>query len=228
MSISSAQDVGSLESAGQGWSWTVDPLDRWSVVPADRSESFEVIDAWEHKAADNVLAGITPTIAEALASGGTFPAEDREQLVRRVVASVEHVRTFAENVPSGTRVVALTGIRGRGPVPVLANVSISEPGTSDDELMEVLGATGGNPVNPPSVEYLELPDGDGIRVTRLDLDTANGQAWLTVGLARRTEHPDAVADTVVVWRTRDLTIAEPMLDELDELLSAVRVMRSNS
>lgn len=228
MSISSVPDVGPVETIDEGWSWTVDPLDRWSIVPADRSESFEVVDAWEHEAADNVLAGITPTIAEALGPNGTFPAENREQLVRQVVASVENVRTFAENVPPGTRVVALTGIRGRGPVPVLANVSISEPGTSDDELMEVLGATGGNPMDPPNVEYLDLPDGDGIRVTRLDLDTANGEAWLTVGLARRTEHPDAVADTVLVWRTRDLTIAEAMVDELDELLSAVRIMRSES
>ena len=40
--------------------------------------------------------------------------------------------------------------------------------------MQVLGATGGNPVNAPNIEYLDLPDGDGIRVTRteIDLDSA--------------------------------------------------------
>jgi hydroxymethylpyrimidine/phosphomethylpyrimidine kinase len=65
-----------------------------------------------------------------------------------------------------------------------------------------------------------------MRVTRLDLDPENGGAWVSVCLGRRTEHADAVVDTVLQWRSQDLLHGPAMTELLDELLPAVRILRS--
>ncbi|WP_036969922.1 hypothetical protein, partial [Promicromonospora kroppenstedtii] len=122
--------------------------------------------------------------------------------------------------------VAALGVLGRGPVPVLVAVGASDPADPDDGLLAALGATGGNPVSPPTVEYPDLPDGDGVRVTRLDVGEFSGGGWLSIGLGRRTEHDDVVVDTVLVWRSQDLMLGAAMLELLDELLAAVRVVRT--
>ena len=93
----------------------------------------------------------------------------------------------------------------------------------DDDLMAALGATGGYPAAPPAVEYPDMPDGDGVRVIRLDIGEETGGAWMSVGLGRRTEHPDAVVDTVLVWRTQDLLLGTAMVELLDQLMPAVRI-----
>jgi hypothetical protein len=49
-----------------------------------------------------------------------------------------------------------------------------------------------------------------------------------VGLGRRTDHSDAVVDTVLVWRTQDVLLGAAMVDLLDELLPAVRVTRGEA
>jgi hypothetical protein len=92
--------------------------------------------------------------------------------------------------------------------------------------MTALGATGGTPVAPPRIEHVDLPDGDGMRVTRLDLDPVSGGAWVSVCLGRRTEHADAVVDTVLQWRSQDLLQVPAMTQLLDELLPTVSILRS--
>jgi hypothetical protein len=126
----------------------------------------------------------------------------------------------------GHRVVAVLGVLGRGPVPVLVAVGASDPADPDDGLLAALGATGGNPAAPPHVEYPDLPDGDGVRVTRLDVGGLSGSGWLSIGLGRRAERDGVLLDTVLVWRSQDLMLGAAMLELLDELLPAVRITRT--
>ena len=80
--------------------------------------------------------------------------------------------TFADEAAPGARVVAVVGLLDRGPVPVLVTVGMGDPDESGRRAHDGARCDGGNPVNPPNIEYPELPDGDGIQVTRLDLDQA--------------------------------------------------------
>ncbi|MCF4121049.1 hypothetical protein L1785_08645 [Antribacter sp. KLBMP9083] len=226
MSTTSTQGAGTTEADGQAWSWTVDPVAGWVVVPSTTSESPEVISSWESDVVEAVLGSVEPGTPEGSDGGVVLSDEDRALLRQNVGLAVANLLKFADHVAPDARIAALVGLEDRGPVPVVVSVVMGEPGASDDTLLEVLGATGGNPVNPPNIEYFELPDGDGIRVTRLDLDQATGGVWLSVGVGRRTEHPDAVVDTVLLWRTQDIITVEAVGEALDELLPAVRVTRS--
>ena len=236
-----------------GWSWRVEPPDNWIVVPALATEDAEDVAAWEREALGAVRESLrTQYDADALG----LPAEDddeptapakfaksvehpdpaepvelddagRAALDRAAAESVANLRAFADGMAAeGHRVVAALGVLGRGPVPVLVAVGASDPADPDDGLLAALGATGGNPVSPPTVEYPDLPEGDGVRVTRLDVGEFSGGGWLSIGLGRRTEYDDVVVDTVLVWRSQDLMLGAAMLELLDELLPAVRVVRA--
>jgi len=208
-----------------GWTWRVDPPDRWLVVPATGLDVPDDIARWERGATAVVRRSVEPVPDE---SGETVELDDagRADLDQLAADSVANLRAFADGVaPGGNRVVAALGVMGNGPVPVLVAVSVSDPAAPDDGLMAALGATGGSPAAPPNVEHLDLPDGDGVRVVRLDLDE-EGSGWMSVAVGRRVEHHDAVVDTVLVWRTVDLFLVAAMVELLDQLLPAVQITRS--
>lgn len=216
----------SAHTAGVGeLSWTIDPPEGWAVVPAIGTETPDVISAWEHEATE----ALRTSFEEQAPEGYDLSDDDRAAVLEAVTASIANLRAQADGVAGdGERVVAAFGLPDRGPVPVLVAVGMSDPGEPDDALLAALGAKGGGtPLNPPTVEYLDLPDGDGVRVSRLDI-AADGGAWLSVGLGRRTEYPDAVVDTVLIWRTQDLFAVPHLMDALDGLLAAVTITRSDS
>ncbi len=233
-----------------GWTWRVEPPESWIVVPALATEDADDVAAWEREALAAVRESLrTQYEAQPAESSEPQPAQPAEPaepaepvepaqpgelddagraaLDRAAAESVANLRAFADGMAAeGHRVVAALGVLGRGPVPVLVAVGASDPADPDDGLLAALGATGGNPVSPPTVEYPDLPDGDGVRVTRLDVGGFSGGGWLSIGLGRRTEHDDVVVDTVLVWRSQDLMLGAAMLELLDELLPAVRITRT--
>lgn len=214
---------GGIEIAG--WTWWIDPPAGWLVVPATGLDEPEGITWWEREARAVVRESVEPRPDE---SGEAPELDDamRAELDQLAADSVANLRAFADGVASGaSRVVAALGVMGNGPVPVLVAVGVSDPAEPDDGLMDALGATGGEPVSPPNIEHLDLPEGDGMRVVRLDVDEA-GSGWMSVAVGRRVEHPDAVVDTVLVWRTLDLFLVAAMVELLDELLPTVQITRS--
>jgi hypothetical protein len=212
--------------AGEGWTWQVAPPEGWLLVPTTATLPPDLLAAWELE-----VAGL---VRSSLFDDGPEPESDEDpdgvlDAVRDRVAaeSVANLRAFADGViDGGALVVATFRVPDSAPVPVLATVGIESADDPGDDLMTALGATGGNPVAPPKIEYLDLPDGDGMRVTRLDLDPETGGAWVSVCLGRRTEHADAVVDTVLQWRSQDLLHGPAMTELLDELLPAVHIIRS--
>lgn len=214
-----------------GWTWRVDPPEGWLVVPAAGIEAAEDIARWERDATAAVRESFeqAPDEPASHESGGPRQPDDADgaRLDQLAADSVTNLRAFADGMaPDGHRVVAALGLLGNGPVPVLVAVGISDPAHPDDGLMDALGATGGDPAGQPRVEHLDLPDGDGMRVVRLDVDEATGASWLSISVGRRVEHPDAVVDTVLVWRTVDLFLAAVMAELLDQLLPTVQITRS--
>ena len=209
-----------------GWTWIVDPPEGWLVVPATPFDVPGDIARWEQGATAAVRQSLEPVPDE---SGETVELDDdgRAGLDQLAAETVSNLRSFADGVgPTGSRVVAALGVQGNGPVPVLVAVSVSDPDDPDDGLMAALGATDGNPATTPSVQHLDLPDGDGVRVIRLDVDEVTGTGWLSVAVGRRVEHPDVVVDTVLVWRTVDLFLTAVMVERLDQLLPTVQITRS--
>lgn len=212
-------------AVGGDWNWTIDPPQGWLVVPAAATESPEAISAWEQEVTEYVRASFEQDVPE----GWDLSDDDRAQILETVTESITSLRALADGAAGdGDRVVAAFGVADRTPVPVLVAVGMSDPGEPDGSLLEALGAKGGGaPLSPPSVEYLDLPDGDGVRVSRVDIDK-DGGAWMGLGLARRTEYPDAVVDTVLFWRGQDLFVVPLMLERLDELLPTITITRSDS
>lgn len=211
--------------AAHGWTWTVDEPEGWALVPTADAVPPELLETWEREITEVVRVSFDDGPVE------TTDAETLEALdalrERVAVESVAGLRAFAEGVlDAGALVVATFRVPDSAPVPVLVTVAIEPPGDPGDDLMTALGATGGHPVAPPKVEHVDLPDGDGMRVTRLDLDPVSGGAWVSVCLGRRTEHADAVVDTVLQWRSQDLLHGPAMTELLDELLPAVSIVRS--
>jgi hypothetical protein len=226
MTMQSKDASGSLEVAG--WTWRVDPPEDWLVIPATGLDGPDNVARWERGVPVVVRESFDPVPDE---SGVRVELDDdaRAGLDQLAADSVVNLRAFADGMaPAGHRVVGALGVLGRGPVPVLVAVGVSVPGAPGDALMEALGATGGHPAGPPNVEHLVLPEGDGVRVVRLDLDDETGTVWMTVTVGRRVEHTDAVVDTVLVWRTVDLLLGAAMVGRLDELLPAVRIERSGT
>jgi hypothetical protein len=211
--------------AADGWTWTVDEPEGWVLVPTTDAVPPELLETWEREITEVVRVSFDDGPVE------TTDAETVEALdalrQRVAVESVANLRAFAEGVvDAGALVVATFRVPDSAPVPVLVTVGIEPLDDPGDDLMTALGAIGGNPVAPPKIEHVDLPDGDGMRVTRLDLDPENGGAWVSVCLGRRTEHADAVVDTVLQWRSQDLLHGPAMTELLDELLPTVSILRS--
>jgi hypothetical protein len=211
---------------GQAWTWTIEPPEGWLVVPSTATEPADAVRAWESEAVEALLESFLPDTAGE--PDGSEPDADQVAMVRRsLTQTVESLVTLADEAATeGARAMAGVGLLDRGPVPVLVTVGMGDPDESDDVFLTVLGAKGGSPVSPPSIEYPELPDGDGIKVTRVDIDEATGGAWVTVAAGRRTEFPDAVVDTALVWRSQDLVLVPTVLDAIVDLLPAVKIIRS--
>lgn len=216
--------------AREGWTWQVAPPEGWLLVPTTATLPPDLLAAWELEVAGLVRSALFDDGPEPEAESGADDDPDGvlDAVRDRVAAeSVANLRAFADGVvEGGALVVATFRVPDSAPVPVLATVGIEPLGDPGDDLMTALGATGGNPVAPPKIEHVDLPDGDGMRVTRLDLDPDNGGAWVSVCLGRRTEHADAVVDTVLQWRSQDLLQGPAMTELLDELLPAVSILRS--
>jgi hypothetical protein len=216
--------------AGEGWTWQVDPPEGWLLVPTTETLPPDLLAAWELEVAGLVRSSLFDDGpgAEDRSDPGEDPDGVLDAVRDRVAAeSVANLRAFADGViDGGALVVATFRVPDSAPVPVLATVGIEPLGDPGDDLMTALGATGGSPVAPPRIEHVDLPDGDGMRVTRLDLDPENGGAWVSVCLGRRTEHADAVVDTVLQWRSQDLLQGPAMTELLDELLPTVSILRS--
>jgi hypothetical protein len=216
--------------AREGWTWQVDPPEGWLLVPTTATLPPDLLAAWELEVAGLVRSSLFDDGPEP--GGQSDAGEDPDAVLdavrdRVAVESVANLRAFADGViDGGALVVATFRVPDSAPVPVLATVGIEPLDDPGDDLMTALGATGGHPVAPPKIEHVDLPDGDGMRVTRLDLDPENGGAWVSVCLGRRTEHADAVVDTVLQWRSQDLLHGPAMTELLDELLPAVRILRS--
>ena len=212
------------------WTWTIEPPDGWLVVPSTATEPADAVRAWQGEVADALLESFLPegaTGPDGPDPDGD-PGVDHVAMVRSSLAqTVGSLVTFADEAATeGARVMAGVGLLDRGPVPVLVTVGLGDPDESDDVFLTVLGAKGGNPVSPPSIEYPDLPDGDGITVTRVDIDEATGGAWVSVAAGRRTEFPDGVVDTALVWRSQDLVLVPTILDVIVDLLPAVKIIRS--
>jgi len=217
---------------GRAWTWTIEPPAGWLVVPSTATEPAEAIGAWQGELVELLLGSFLPGSPDG--ADGTDGADAAEpdagqvETVRRsLTQTVASLVTFADEAATeGARAMAGLGLLDRGPVPLLVTVGMSDPAEPDDVLMTVLGVTGGNPVSPPSIEYPELPDGDGVQVTRIDIDETTGGAWVTVAAGRRTELPDMVVDTALVWRSQDLVLVPTILEKIVGLLSAVKITRS--
>lgn len=211
--------------AANGWTWLVDEPEGWLLVPTTDALPSELLATWEREITEVIRASFDDAPEE---QADDETGEALNALRERVaVASVANLRAFADGVIDAGAVVAATfRVPDSAPVPVLVTVGIEPPDDPGDHLMTALGATGGHPVAPPKIEHVDLPDGDGMRVTRLDLDPETGGAWVSVCLGRRTEHPDAVVDTVLQWRSQDLLQGPAMTELLDELLPAVSITRS--
>lgn len=225
-------DASSVHAAGlPGWSWTVDPPEGWLVVPSTVTEPAEMVAEWEREVTVLVRDLFEEQAGEPGQPGEAAEPNGAERVLLDQLAtdSVANLRAFADGMaPDGHRVAAALGVMDNGPVPVLVAVGVSDPAEPDDGLMAALGATGGEPAMSPNIEHLDLPDGDGVRVTRLDVDGLTGGAWISISVGRRVEHADAVVDTVLVWRSMDLFVAAAMGELLDELLPAVHVTRSET
>ncbi len=208
------------------WTWTIEPPDGWLVVPSTATEPADAVRAWESEVVEALLESFLPE--GATGPDGPDPDADHVAMVRSSLAqTVGSLVTLADEAATeGARAIAGVGLLDRGPVPVLVTVGMGDPDESDDVFMTVLGAKGGNPVSPPGIEYPELPDGDGIKVTRVDIDEATGGAWVSVAAGRRTEFPDGVVDTALVWRSQDLVLVPTILDVIVDLLPAVKIIRS--
>ncbi|WP_125777325.1 hypothetical protein [Antribacter gilvus] len=204
------------------WSWSVevDP-GRWLVVPQEAPAPWvaAVVAATRETIAAFVTEQTGPEGPDALGS---------PEITRMCEEAVANLCAFADGVGPGGGVVAAVGLLDRTPVPVLVAVDVAEDGAEPADLLALCGASGGSPVEDPRVEHLDLPDGDGVRVVRLDVGERSGDVWASVALGRRVEHPDAVIDTLLVWRTTDLVLLPAMVELLDELLAAVHVARSDA
>jgi hypothetical protein len=185
------------------WSADVAPP-AWLRVPADADAEWK--------------AGAAVLVASTLVGPSPDSVEPDPEVVRELSEeSIDLLVEFAAAVEPGDAIVAALGVMGRTPVPVHVAVAPHDPRDPAD-LLAACGATGGDPLDPPFVERFDVPDGDAVRVVRVDRGP-DGAVWATACLGRRTD----VADTVLVWRTTDLDLLAVMPDRLDALLDAIRV-----
>lgn len=130
-------------------------------------------------------------------------------------AALATLLDFRAGLGEGQWLVASLVVPGNWPLPVVVTVGLAEGGTA--ELLELAGATGGLPIEPPAVD--ELPEhvgGEGPVVIRYDLDD-DGAIWATVTAVRRADG----IDTHVRWRTADLALVPVFAPVVVDLLAAV-------
>jgi len=188
------------------WSLTVE-LPDWLAIPARPFDEA----AWR-----DAITVILSTIAEidaglAGAEGAPTPGTPLD-----LPAALDNLVDFAASLPDDRRLVAGLGVAGRWPLPVIVRVWASTG--NDDDLLDAAGARGGLPIEQPTVEYLPEELGDGIRVTRFDLDD-DGAVWASVSCARRADG----VDTVLLWRTTELDLIPLFSGQLEALLENVLV-----
>ena len=133
-----------------------------------------------------------------------------------VDAAIDTLLEFSESLPEDYRLVAFLGLQDAWPLPVV--VTVTAAGDDPQDLLAAAGARGGQPIELPIVDYLPDELGDGIRVTRFDLDES-GAVWATVTCARREDD----VDTILTWRTNRLDLVPRFSPVLESLLGAVRV-----
>lgn len=130
--------------------------------------------------------------------------------------AVDTLLEFRASLDGDERLVAALTVPNRWPLPVIVSVGLADE--SGPDLLELAGATGGAPSDPPAVD--ELPEdvgGEGPVVTRFDVDD-EGVIWATVCAVRRQDG----VDTRVLWRTRELDVVPVFAPEVVALVGRVR------
>jgi hypothetical protein len=179
-------------------------LPEWLLVPPT------VTDEWRTAVCD-VFDTIT-RVERALPEEGRM-FEDGMVIDAR--AAVEQLVRMAGDLDGDDRLVASLVVPNRWPLPVIVSVGAADP---EADLLDLAGATGGLPIDAPTVD--ELPPevgGEGPVVTRFDL-ADDGAIMATVCCLRRADG----VDTRVLWRTSDLAVVPILLPSLVELVGAVR------
>lgn len=184
------------------WSLDID-VHEWIIVPssaldaaqwrADVTTVFELLAETEEKIADG-----QPL------NGGTLDIE----------LALDTLLEFSAALDEGSMLVAGIGLLGSWPLPVIVDVSATA--TDPGDLLDAAGARGGLPVDPPVVD--DVSGGDGIRVTRLDLDD-DGAIRAQVSCARRADG----ADVVLTWCTSQLELVPQFSPLLEEFLAHVTI-----
>jgi hypothetical protein len=182
------------------WSLDIEPFD-WITVPAAPAD----VDEWR--------ADVT-TIFELLSDADEEVVDDLPLVgdTLDIELALDTLLAFSAALGDDLLLVAGLGLAGNWPLPVIVDVSA----TADDpgDMLDAAGARGGLPVSAPTVD--DVAEGDGIRVTRLDLDD-DGAVWAQVSCARRRDG----VDVVVTWRTSHLELVPRFAPLLEQLLSRV-------
>lgn len=199
---------------GPTWSLELE-LPTWMAVPAAPSDELQ----WRADATRLfILLGemdeAMPADLRVLSERRGFDADSRKNALDALLET-------AAALPEGQRLVAGLSVADRWPIPVVVRVNLTDDELED--LLEGAGARGGSPIEAPTVDYLPEELGDGITVTRFDLDDS-GALWASVGCARRRDG----VDTVLTWRTSDLALVPVFQPMLTSLLASVVVEGASS
>ena len=198
----SARDAGTVPGS---WSIDVD-LPDWLAVPSGGDDRREW--AAEVRQLFATFAAIDEQVALQLEYTEPLGLLDIDDAILTLLE-------FSASLPENQRLVAGLGVPGWWPLPV--TVAVTEADASSPDLLEAAGARRGQPIQAPEVESLPEELGNGIRVTRLDLDD-NAAIWATVTCAVRRGN----RDVVVTWRTATLELIPQFAPELESLLGRIR------
>jgi len=184
------------------WSLDIEPFD-WITVPAAPTD----VDEWRADVA-TVFGLLDEADAELVDDLPLAPG------ALDIDLALDTLLEFAAALGDDLLLVAGLGLAGDWPLPVIVDVSA----TADDpgDLLDAAGARGGLPVSAPTVD--DVAEGDGIRVTRLDLDD-DGAVWAQVACARRRDG----VDVVLTWRTSHLELVPRFAPLLEQLLARVTI-----
>ena len=190
--------------------WELDiSLPQWLEVPSGDGGDVSVdIDQWR---AD--VAAVFTLLEEVDSQLGDDAPQNGVAL--DIPRAIDGLLEFSASLPDGHHIVAGLAVPGRWPLPVVVAVTATD---ESYDLLTATGARGGSPIEAPTVDYLPEELGDGMRVTRLDVDD-DGAVWATVGCARRA----AGLDTVLTWRTTELDLVNSFSPYLESLVGSVRV-----
>jgi len=189
-----------------GWYLDIEPPE-WMTVPHAPAD----VAGWRADAA--AVFALLAEVEQQLVDADELAPLDGEL---DIDDAIDTLLEFSAALPDELVLVAGLGVPGRWPLPVI--VSVTATGENPDDLLEAAGARGGLPVDLPTVDYLPDELGDGIRVTRFDLDD-DGAVWATVACARRS----GGTDTVLTWRTSQLELVPVFSPLVEELLAHVRI-----